>query len=119
MDENHKRALKSGLQVVERHLHYISSQLQSHVNRSASYSTRNDIDVETKTKVSSLIETMLDEIEQIMEKFSLESRQESIKNNIRGSLTEIWTVLEESRPEKLNYPELKLRGFMSVRLRIR
>ena len=100
MNENHKRVLRSGFQVVERHLHYISSQLQSHVNRSASYSTRNDIDVETKTKVSSLIETMLDEIEQIMERFSLESRQESIKNNIRGTLTEIWT---EVSPERFKF----------------
>jgi len=70
------------------------------VNRSASYSTRNDIDAETKTKVSSLIETMLDEIEQIMERFSLESRQESIKNNIRGTLTEIWT---EVSPERFKF----------------
>ena len=101
MDENHRRALRSNLLVVERDLHYIRSELESHVNKSVSYFTRNDVRPETKTKVLTLTKTMLDEIEQILEKFGLDSREESARRNIRGALSEIWTVLAESTPEKL------------------
>jgi hypothetical protein len=101
MDENHRRALRSNLLVVERDLHYIRSQLESYVNKSASYFTRNDIGPETKRKVLTMTKTMLDEIEQIMDKFNLESKEESARRNIRGALSEIWTILEETRPEKL------------------
>jgi len=101
MDENHRRALRSNLLVVERDLHYIRSQLESYVNKSVSYFTRNDIGPETKRKVLTMTKTMLDEIEQIMDKFNLESKEESARRNIRGALSEIWTILEETRPEKL------------------
>jgi hypothetical protein len=110
MDENHRRALRSNLLVVERDLHYIRSQLESRVNKSVSYFTRNDIGPETKRKVLTMTKTMLDEIEQIVEKFSLESKEESARRNILGALSEIWTILPDSRPEKL-----KAYGSMSER----
>ena len=110
MDENHMRALRSNLLVVERDLHYIRSQLESRVNKSVSYFTRNDIGPETKRKVLTMTKTMLDEIEQIVEKFSLESKEESARRNILGALSEIWTILPDSRPEKL-----KAYGSMSGR----
>jgi hypothetical protein len=110
MDENHRRALRSNLLVVERDLHYIRSQLESRVNKSVSYFTRNDIGPETKRKVLTMTKTMLDEIEQIVEKFSLESKEESVRRNILGALSEIWTILPDSRPEKL-----KAYGSMSGR----
>jgi len=110
MNENHRRALRSYLYVVERDRHYIHSQLESHANNSVSYFTRNDIDPETKTRVLTMTKTMLDEIERTMEKFNLESKEESARRNILSVLSEIWAILEDTRPEKL-----KAYGSMSER----
>jgi len=101
MDENHKRVLRSRLFVVEMDLRYVRSQLESHAGNSVSYFTRNDIGPEAKTKVLTMTKTVLDEIEQIMEKFSLEPKEESARRNILSALTEIWVILIESSPEKL------------------
>ena len=89
-------------------IHYIRSQLESHANNSVSYFTRNDLTPEAKTRVLTMTKTMLDEIEHIVKKFSLEPKEESVRRNIVSVLSEIWTILEESRPEKL-----KVYGSMS------
>lgn len=44
---------------------------------------------------------MLDEIAKLKEKFSLGCEQVDARRNILGHLTEIWTTLEELRPEKI------------------
>jgi hypothetical protein len=101
MDDNHRRALRSSLLVVERDLHYVRNQLESDASRSASYFTRNDVSPETRRKVLAMTQIMLDEVERIMKKFDLESKEESVRRNILGVLSEVWTILEETRPERL------------------
>ena len=44
---------------------------------------------------------MLDEIAQMKEKFALEPEEKSMKRDILGHLIEIWTTLDDSRPEKM------------------
>jgi len=116
MDENHRRALRSNLLVVERQLNYICTQLEPNVNKSVSYVTRNDMNPEIKARILSITETMVHEIKRIMDEFSLESREESARNNVQGALSEIWSVLEDSRPERLKtYGNMSKRDRESLR----
>jgi hypothetical protein len=103
MDENHKRALRSGLIVVEKLLHEICDDLVQNGDHTTSilYAKINDVDPRSAKKLLNLTESMLDVIRQIKEKFDLGSNQESIRSLVYSRLSEIWTILEDLRPEKL------------------
>jgi len=103
MDENHKRALRSGLIVVEKLLHEICNDLVQNGDHTTSilYAKINDVDPRSAKKLLNLTESMLDVIRQIKEKFDLGSNQESIRSLVYSRLSEIWTILEDLRPEKL------------------
>jgi len=103
MDENHRRALMSGLIVVEKQLHEICSELAQNGNHSSSilYSRINNIDQRTAKRILNIVMSMLDEIRQVKEKFELESEEESVHTQVHSKLSEIWTILEDLIPEKL------------------
>jgi hypothetical protein len=103
MDENHKRALRSGLIVVEKLLHEICNDLVQNGDHTTSilYAKINDVDPRSAKKLLNLTESMLDVVRQIKEKFDLGSNQESIRSLVYSRLSEIWTILEDLRPEKL------------------
>jgi DNA polymerase sigma len=62
---------------------------------------KNTIDLERKQRILTAIDSMLNEIGQIKEEFSLESEEQSIRQKILGQLNEIWTTLLDTRPESL------------------
>ncbi|MEM3589703.1 MAG: hypothetical protein QXN33_01715 [Candidatus Bathyarchaeia archaeon] len=99
MNENHRRALKSGLLLVERCLHEIEDALRSHRSNSALYSIRRDIGPRTETRILIAIKSMLDEIGRIKKEFGLSVDEESLKSRVHAALAEIWVNLEELRPE--------------------
>jgi len=103
MDETHKRALRSGLIVVEKLLHEICDDLVQNGDHTTPilYAKINDVDPRSAKKLLNLTESMLDVIRQIKEKFDLGSNQESIRSLVYSRLSEIWTILEDLRPEKL------------------
>jgi hypothetical protein len=101
MNENHRRALRSGLLVVERRLHQIRDYLRSDSSGSILYSIRSDVDPMSKARMLSAIASMLDEIRRVKEEFGLGVEEESIKRNVYAALAEVWVNLEELMPERM------------------
>ncbi len=103
MDYNHKRILRIRLLLIESDLRDIISKLAFYTNTSnfILYSVKNTIDSERKQRILTVIDSMLNEISQIKEEFSLESEEQSIRQKILGQLNEIWTTLLDTRPESL------------------
>jgi hypothetical protein len=103
MDENHKRALRSGLIIVEKLLHEICDDLSQNSDHATPilYSKINDVDQRSAKKLRKITTSMLDVIRQIKEKFELGSNQESVRRQVYSRLSGIWTILEDLRPEKL------------------
>jgi hypothetical protein len=103
MDENHKRVLTSDLIIIEEQLHQISQELQQTGEECdvVLQSTINDIDPETRIKILDIARSMLDEIRQIKELFSLEVTRKSLRWHIIALLSEIWNTLEALKPEKV------------------
>ncbi len=104
MDYNHIRILQVRLQLIENYLHDMISKLEHNTNNSSFilYSFKNDIDYERKTKVLSILNFMLYEINQMKDKFALQQEERSFVRSIIGDLNEIWTTLEDTRPEKFS-----------------
>jgi uncharacterized protein YukE len=103
MDENHKRVLGSSLLTIERRLRQIGRDLQQTGEEADSVlqSTINDIDQETRTKMLDIAKSMLDEIKQIKELFSLEVAHKSLRWHIIATLSEIWSILDDLKPDKV------------------
>ena len=104
MDENHKRVLGSSLLTIERRLRQIGRDLQQTGEEADSVLqfTINDIDQETRTKMLDIAKSMLDEIKQIKELFSLEVAHKSLRWHITATLSEIWNILADLKPEKVS-----------------
>ena len=104
MNENHKRVLTSDLIIIEEQLHQISRELQQTGEESDAVlqSTINDISPETRTKMLDIARSMLDEIRQIKELFALEVAQKSLRWHIITTLSEIWNILADLKPEKVS-----------------
>jgi hypothetical protein len=104
MDYNHKRILRIRLLLIERHLRDIISELKSDSSDSTFilYSIRNNISPEVRIKILNTVDSMLDEIRLMKDKFSLESEEKAVRQSILGHLNGIWTTLEDTRPEKMS-----------------
>jgi hypothetical protein len=103
MDENHKRVLGSSLSIIERRLRQIGQDLQQTGEEADSVlqSTINDIDLETRRRIIDVVASMLDEISQIKELFNLEVAHKSLRWHIIATLSEIWNILDDLKPEKV------------------
>ncbi len=103
MDENHKRVLSNSLLIIEEDLRSISSELQQAkgTRDTIFYSKVNDIDQMTATRILSGAQSMLQEIKRIKEEAGLETREKSIRKEVYSLILEIWTLLQDMRPEKL------------------
>lgn len=103
MDENHKRALASGLLIIERYLHQLEIKLLQEGKGPAAilYFVSDDLKSRTKTGMLKIITLMLNEIRQIKEAFELEPSEESARRQVYGELSEIWVILEDLMLEKL------------------
>jgi molecular chaperone DnaK (HSP70) len=104
MDENHKRVLGSSLLIIERRLRQIGQDLQQTGEEADSVlqSTINDIDPETRRRMIDVVTSMLDEINQIKELFNLEVAHKSLRWHITATLSEIWNILADLKPEKVS-----------------
>jgi len=104
MDENHKRVLGSSLLVIERRLRQIGQDLQQSGEEADSVlqSTINDVDPETRRRIVDVVTSMLDEINQIKELFNLEVAHKSLRWHIIATLSEIWNILADLKPEKVS-----------------
>jgi len=103
MNENHKRALGTSLQVIERHLNTINEELdQNHKNsNSILNSIIYDVNPQTKKTILNVTASMLEEIRQLKEIFNLEKYETSLRRLVYSTMIEIWTILEDLRPERL------------------
>jgi len=104
MPENHNRVLRSGLLIIERRLRQIDQELRQTGEEADSIleSTVNDIDPKTRKRIIDAVASMLDEINQIKELFNLEPAEKSLRWEITSMPSEIWTILEDLRPEKIS-----------------
>jgi hypothetical protein len=102
VNENHRRALSSGLWVIERHLHNIINKLENKEPASLFRSKVNDLDRATVTRILSIAKSMLHEIKNVKEKAELTTKEESVKMEIYAALIDISIILEDMRPEKLD-----------------
>ena len=111
LSENHRRALATSLRVVERNLLDIIKDLAQKKTDGLLYRTINDVDSESREEILKAVNLMLDEISKIKYEFMLESRSQSLTGTINGRFGEVWVVLEDLQPEKLqNYGELSDQG---------
>jgi len=103
MNENHRRALGSSLQIIERRLHMISEELDQNSRNSNSIldSIIYDVDPQTKRTILNVTASMLGEIRQLKEIFKLEKYETSLRRSVYNTMIEIWTILSDLRPEKL------------------
>src|SRR5690348_3056995 len=103
MDYNHTRILRIRLLLIESYLRDTINKLEFISNNSTFilYSIKNNIDQQSKKRLLRSINSMLDEINQMKEKFALEAEEKSVRQSILGRIDGIWTTLEDTRPEKL------------------
>ena len=64
-------------------------------------SIKNTISPEVRIKILDTVNSMLDEIRLMKDKFS-ESEEKAVRQSILGHLNGIWTTLEDTRPEKMS-----------------
>jgi hypothetical protein len=104
MDENHKRVLSNSLLIIEKDLHNITVELKQarETRDTIFYSKVNDIDQMTAIRILGGAQSMLQEIKRIKGEAELETKEESIRKEVYNLIIEIWTLLEDLRPEKLD-----------------
>ncbi len=104
MNDNYSRILRVRLLLVEKCLRDIIDKLEYDTKNSnfILYSFKNTIDYDRRTRLLGIINSMLDAINQMKKNFALESEELSVIRSIMGNLDEIWTTLEDTRPEKLS-----------------
>ena len=89
--------------MIEKHLHNILHNLENDADNSTFilYSVKNTIIMTARSRLFNIINSMFEEIAQMKIKFKLESEEQPVIRSILGNLDEIWTTLEDTRPEKL------------------
>ena len=104
MEDNHTRILQVRLLLIEKHLRNILQNLEYGADNSTFllYSIKNTIDKDRNTRLFNIINSMFDEIAQMKIKFKSESEEQPVIRGILGNRDEIWTTLEDTRPEKFS-----------------
>jgi hypothetical protein len=109
--------LANDLRFIERRLRRIIDTLELNTNDKSFllYSIKYDIGLETKNRVLDTTKAMLNEIQQLKDKFELQEDVERLKRRIDVLLDEIWTTIADTRPEKmLGYGKMSKRDQDSV-----
>jgi hypothetical protein len=104
MNDNYLRILRVRLLLIEKCLRDIIDKLEYDSRNSIfiMHSFKNTIDYDRRTRLLGIINSMLYEINQMKKNFALESEELSVIRSIMGNLDDIWTTLEDTRPEKLS-----------------
>jgi len=107
MDENVRRALQSGLYIVEKNLNRIRNTLQHAEEASVLYSTKDDIEPELKGMLLAIMFSMVEVIKLLKGTFDLQAQQETTRRHVCSYLFENWKILHECKPKRLRgYGEL-------------
>ncbi|MEM2904211.1 MAG: hypothetical protein QW057_10075 [Candidatus Bathyarchaeia archaeon] len=101
MDENHRRALASGLNLVERQLEKVNEVITQQSGDRPSHPIEDDLNPATKHEMARLARQMSEEVAKTREEFDIKPRKDSARALVVASLTEIWLVLEDLRPRKM------------------
>lgn len=89
--------------MVERHIHGIMEALtKSNDNSEILRKIIDDMKPQAKRSLVKVFNAMLDEISTLKEKYSLQTREEKASNMVLAKMSEIWVILEDSRPEKIS-----------------
>ncbi|HEY6536267.1 MAG TPA: hypothetical protein VIY08_10820 [Candidatus Nitrosocosmicus sp.] len=104
MNDNHIRVLQVRLLLIERNLHEVMSKLEYDTDNSfyILYSFKNNIAADRRNRILDTINSMINEINKIKTTFALVSKEISVIKSVTGNLDEIWTTLENTRPEKIS-----------------
>ena len=104
MNDNHIRILQVRLLLIERSLHEVMNKLEYDSNNSfyILYSFKNNIVPDRKIRILNTINSMFNEINKIKVTFALNSNEISVIKSVTGNLDQIWTTLENTRPEKIS-----------------
>ncbi len=104
MNDNHIRILQVRLLLIERNLHEVMNKLEYDSNNSfyILYSFKNNVVPDRKIRILDTINSMFNEINKIKVTFALDSKEISVIKSITGNLDQIWTTLENTRPEKIS-----------------
>lgn len=95
-------ALLSSLRWIEKNLRSVSQQFEKQrASSTILFYKTNDLEEQQQEKIKACIKSMLDEIKQMAQEYHLSAREESLRADTRSRLGEIWVVLEDLRPEKL------------------
>lgn len=105
MEIGHIRALTIGLNIVEKELKKIITDLEEigNNNNEKNDSPGKEIDTEVKAKILAAASSTLQEIWQVRQKFGLESSQEfrGWRRRLHGHLIEISNIVYDLRPKTL------------------
>lgn len=102
MDENVRRAVNSGLLIVERNIRNLIKELEHNQNSNwILQKSVNDIPEESIRKLIEKSELMLTGIRRLEQTYNLEQNVVSTRWRLMNSLAEIWSVLNELTPERL------------------
>lgn len=102
MDENVRRAVNSGLLIVERNIRNLIKELEHNQNSNwILQKSVNDIPEESIRKLIEKSELMLTGIRRLEQTYNLEQNIVSTRWRLMNSLAEIWSVLNELTPERL------------------
>ena len=103
MDENVRRAVNSGLLIVERNIRNLIKELEHNQNSNwILQKSVNDIPEESIRKLIEKSELMLTGIRRLEQTYNLEQNVVSTRWRLMNSLAEIWSVLNELTPERLS-----------------
>jgi len=102
VDENVRRAVNSGLLIVERNIRNLIKELEHNQNSNwILQKSVNDIPEESIRKLIEKSELMLTGIRRLEQTYNLEQNIVSTRWRLMNSLAEIWSVLNELTPERL------------------
>ena len=104
MDENVHRAIQSGLSIIEKCLRDILQETRTE-SESKTWLLRvrhSDINDDVATRLSTEIEGMLREIQELQKTFNIGKNPESIRWRIITSLNQVWTILSDLTPSRLS-----------------
>ncbi len=101
--ESHRNSIRSSLFVAEKRLREIKRRLEAHDSGHSTimYTESDNISAAAKAKILKQIRIMLNEIKGMQEDLHLDISENDSRGYVMAAFSEIWVVLEEITPDKL------------------
>jgi len=100
MDQNVRRAINSGLYVIERNIRNLIRELENQPDWILRKSV-NDLTEETTRQLAEKSKLMLTEIGELEQAYNLDQTIESTRWRLTNSLSEVWSILNELTSDQL------------------